>query len=203
VRAALATADSGIGVCHGAGRSYYRASADRETYPTISERVVKPEYAIGRTQLEPAATSRLADPTNPDRPPKPPDDPSRVAPPTIRTSAAGVLSRFFGKSRACEMRRRTSIKYFKRCKPHDPQFDVRAALYHLVGIDLTAIESIDEIHALTLISELGTDFIKWPTMKHFTSWLGLCPNWKPLQTVRGETARRREYRDASSTPLAT
>ncbi len=60
----------------GCGRSYYRASADRETYPIISQRVVKPEYSIGRTQLEPAATSRLADPTNPDRPPKPPDDPS-------------------------------------------------------------------------------------------------------------------------------
>ena len=57
----------------GCGRSYYRASADRETYPIISERVVKPEYSIGRTQLEPAATSRLADPTNPDRPPKPTD----------------------------------------------------------------------------------------------------------------------------------
>jgi transposase len=41
-------------------------------------------------------------------------------------------------------------------------------------VDLTAIEGIDEIHALTLISELGSDFTKWPTVKHFTSWLGLC-----------------------------
>jgi len=45
-------------------------------------------------------------------------------------------------------------------KPHDPRFDVRQALYLLVGIDLTTIEGIDEIHALTLISELGTDFTK-------------------------------------------
>ena len=42
----------------------------------------------------------------------------------------------------------------------------------------TAIEGIDAIHALTLVSELGSDFSKWPTAKHFTSWLGLCPNWK-------------------------
>jgi hypothetical protein len=31
---------------------------------------------------------------------------------------------------------------------------------------------------LTLGSELGCDFTKWPTVKHFTSWLGLCPNFK-------------------------
>src|SRR5262249_12540679 len=62
-------------------------------------------------------------------------------------------------------------------KPHDPRFDVRTALYLLTGVDLPAIEGIDETHALTVISELGTDFTKWPTVKHFTSWLGLCPNW--------------------------
>jgi transposase len=63
-------------------------------------------------------------------------------------------------------------------KAHDPKFDVRAALYYVLGVDLTAIEGIDEVHALTLVSELGTDFSKWPTVKQFTSWLGLCPNWK-------------------------
>src|SRR5262245_51006887 len=63
-------------------------------------------------------------------------------------------------------------------KPHDPRFDVRTALYYVTGVDLTAIEGIDAVHALTLVSELGTDFSKWPTVKHFTSWLGLCPNWQ-------------------------
>jgi transposase len=63
-------------------------------------------------------------------------------------------------------------------KPHDPTFDVREALYLATGVDLTAVDGIDAIHALTLVSELGTDFTKWPTVKHFTSWLGLCPNWK-------------------------
>lgn len=60
----------------GCSRSHYRLSADRETYPIIGERIVKPEYAIGRTNVVPPPDSRLADPTNPDRPPKPPDDPS-------------------------------------------------------------------------------------------------------------------------------
>ena len=63
-------------------------------------------------------------------------------------------------------------------KPHDPKFDVRTALYYATGVDLTAIEGIDEIHALTLVSELGADFTKWPTGKHFASWLGLCPQFK-------------------------
>ena len=63
-------------------------------------------------------------------------------------------------------------------KPHDPAFDVRTALYYATGVDLTAVEGIDDIHALTLVGELGSDFSKWPTAKHFASWLGLCPNWR-------------------------
>jgi transposase len=63
-------------------------------------------------------------------------------------------------------------------KPHDPGFDVRTALYYATGVDLTAVEGIDEMHALTLVSELGTDFTKWPTVKQFCGWLGLCPNGK-------------------------
>jgi transposase len=88
-------------------------------------------------------------------------------------------------------------------KPHDPRFDVRTALYYLVGIDLTAIEGIDEIHALTLVSELGTDFGKWPTAKHFTSWLGLCPNWKKTGgVVSSSQTRKGKNRAAGALRLA-
>jgi hypothetical protein len=58
----------------GCTRSFYRRSADRETYPTIAEHEVFPAYDIGRTQLKPGPGSRLADPFDPDHPPKPPDD---------------------------------------------------------------------------------------------------------------------------------
>jgi transposase len=88
-------------------------------------------------------------------------------------------------------------------KPHDPHFDVRTALYLMVGIDLTAIEGIDEIHALTLVSELGTDFSKWPTVKHFTSWLGLCPNWKKTGgKVQSSKTRKGKNRAATALRLA-
>ena len=42
-------------------------------------------------------------------------------------------------------------------KPHDSNFNFREALYSMLGVDLTAIEGIDELRALTLVSELGTD----------------------------------------------
>ncbi|HYV34624.1 MAG TPA: IS110 family transposase, partial [Gemmataceae bacterium] len=88
-------------------------------------------------------------------------------------------------------------------KPHDPRFDVRTALYYLVGIDLTTIEGIDEVHALTLISELGTDFTKWPSVKQFTSWLGLCPNWKKTGgKVQSSKTRKGKNRAASALRLA-
>ena len=32
--------------------------------------------------------------------------------------------------------------------------------------------------ALTVLGEIGTDMTRWKTVKHFTSWLGLCPGTK-------------------------
>src|SRR6516165_1162305 len=88
-------------------------------------------------------------------------------------------------------------------KPHDPGFDVRTALYYLTGVDLTAIEGIDAIHALTLVSERGTDLSKWPTVKHFTCWLGLCPNWqKTGGKVKSSRTRKGKNRAATALRLA-
>lgn len=88
-------------------------------------------------------------------------------------------------------------------KPHDPKFPVREALYYATGVDLTAIEGIDELHALTLVGELGSDFTKWPTVKHFTSWLGLCPNWKKTGgKVKSSATRKEKNRAAGALRLA-
>ncbi|MEM6845413.1 MAG: transposase [Bacteroidota bacterium] len=35
---------------------------------------------------------------------------------------------------------------------------------------------INEVLALDIVSEVGTDMRKWPTKKHFTAWLNLAPN---------------------------
>jgi transposase len=88
-------------------------------------------------------------------------------------------------------------------KPHDPRFDVREALYFVTGVDRTAIEGIDEVHALTLVSELGTDFGKWPTVKHVTAWLGRCPTWKKTGgKVQSSHTRRGKNRAAGALRLA-
>ena len=54
-------------------------------------------------------------------------------------------------------------------------YDLRDHLIRVSGVDLTRIEGIHVLTALTLITEAGTDMTRWPSVKHFTSWLGLCP----------------------------
>ncbi len=54
-------------------------------------------------------------------------------------------------------------------------FDAHTHLYHMTGVDLTRIDGIDTTTALTVVSEIGLDMGRWKTVKHFTSWLGLCP----------------------------
>lgn len=59
-----------------------------------------------------------------------------------------------------------------------PKFDLRVQLFKMCGVDLTRIDGIDVTTALAVISETGTDMSRFPSIKHFTSWLGLCPGTK-------------------------
>ena len=52
------------------------------------------------------------------------------------------------------------------------------SLYQLTGVDLTQIHGIGPYLALRLIAECGTDLSRWPSAKHFTSWLTLSPGCK-------------------------
>jgi len=72
------------------------------------------------------------------------------------------------------------------------------------GHDLTVLEGIDDNTALVILSEIGTDMSKWPTEKHFTSWLGLCPQHqgsagkiKSRRVRRGSNLAARALRLAS------
>ena len=68
----------------------------------------------------------------------------------------------------------TALAKVKRTKGrNEPDFDVRRALYVLLGTDLTRIHALGPHTILRIISECGTDMQKWPTEKHFTSWLTL------------------------------
>lgn len=63
-------------------------------------------------------------------------------------------------------------------QPNAINFDTRPPLYQLTGVDLTQIHGIGPYLALRLIGECGTDLSRWPTAKHFTSWLTLSPGCK-------------------------
>lgn len=68
-----------------------------------------------------------------------------------------------------------SRKKTKKPRKYEYTFDVATHLKELIGTDLTTIPGIDASSALKLISEIGTDIDRWPTVKHFCAWLGLCP----------------------------
>lgn len=48
----------------------------------------------------------------------------------------------------------------------------------MAGVDVTASEGIEESTALVVLREIGTERSRWPSEKHFGSWLGLAPNPK-------------------------
>ena len=70
-----------------------------------------------------------------------------------------------------------------------PVFEARQHLHRLTGVDLTRIEGIDAPTALKVVAEIGLDMTRWPTEKHFASWLSLAPGRKVSggKPLRGRT----------------
>jgi transposase len=62
----------------------------------------------------------------------------------------------------------------KRSCSFDPRPMIRAMDCHRI----LEIPGIGPSSLLTIISECGLDMTKWPSAKHFTSWLGLAPHNK-------------------------
>jgi transposase len=61
-------------------------------------------------------------------------------------------------------------------RKNQPYFDLAPSLYRLAGVDLTEVDGLNALTVQTILSEIGTDMSAWPTVKHFASWLRLCPN---------------------------
>ena len=59
---------------------------------------------------------------------------------------------------------------------NQPTFNVRAHLLRLTGVDLVAVSGISQSLAQVIMAEVGTEMNKFPTVKHFCSWLGLAPH---------------------------
>lgn len=76
---------------------------------------------------------------------------------------------------------RIEPKSYKRPQKNTPKnIDLNLQSYQMFeGTDFLAIEGISFSTVLSLMSEIGVDGIrKFPTAKHFTSWLRLAPNNK-------------------------
>ena len=94
-------------------------------------------------------------------------------------------------------------KRVRRRKDNEATFDARQRLHHVAGVDLTAIEGIEESTALVVLSEIGTDMSRWPSEKHFGSWLGLAPNPKKSGgKVQSSATRPGVHRAAQALRLA-
>jgi hypothetical protein len=74
-------------------------------------------------------------------------------------------------------------------------FDVRNPLQRIFGgVDVQSLAGIGPLTALNLLSETGHDMTRWPTEKHFTSWLNFAPGTK-ISGGRRLSSRRRPGRN--------
>ena len=88
-------------------------------------------------------------------------------------------------------------------KPNKLRFDGTQLVLRALGVDLTAIEGIEVPTALVIVGEIGVDVSKVPTEKHFTSWLGLCPNhYQSNHTLKSRRVRKGKNRLAIALRLA-
>lgn len=84
----------------------------------------------------------------------------------------------------------------KPTRHHNPSIDElhqkMVQLYN--GIDLTGIAGINDVTLLRLYAEVGTDMSRFPSDKHFVSWLGLSPahkqSGKMKRRIKGYTANK-------------
>jgi transposase len=76
-------------------------------------------------------------------------------------------------------------------KSNDLRFDATKPLFQALGVDLTLIDGIDVGTALVILAEIGVDVSRFPTEKHFASWLRLCPHIDESNHTRKKGAKRK------------
>ena len=85
-------------------------------------------------------------------------------------------------------------------------YDVSKLSMQYFGVDLLEVEGIGEATVMTFIAEVGSDIIKFPSKKNFTSWLRLSPNNKitggkviSSRTPKGKNILSNAFRLAANT----
>lgn len=64
----------------------------------------------------------------------------------------------------------------KKPQRNEPRFDVAGEMHRILGVDLTGVDGLQASTVHTLFSEIGPDLSRFPSGKHFCSWLGLSPD---------------------------
>jgi transposase len=76
-------------------------------------------------------------------------------------------------------------------KSNDLRFAATQPLFQALGVDLTLIDGIDVSTALVILAEIGVDVSRFPTEKHFASWLRLCPHLDESNDKRKKGKKRK------------
>ena len=82
-----------------------------------------------------------------------------------------MLARFDSQEQCAEA---PSNKY--KAQGNQPAFDVPSEMHRILGVDLTAIPGMSAQGVLTFFCEVGPQITRFPSSRHFASWLGLCPD---------------------------
>lgn len=91
---------------------------------------------------------------------------------TLHTIQAGIS---IGNQYQPELSKKKPKKEYNRSPYH---FDAVVEIKKITKANLTTIPGINENTAMKILSEIGTDMSRWPSVKAFASWLGLCPGNK-------------------------
>jgi transposase len=82
-----------------------------------------------------------------------------------------MLARFDSQEQCAEA---PSNKY--KAQGNQPAFDVPSEMHRILGVDLTAIPGMSAQAVLAFFCEVGPQITRFPSSRHFASWLGLCPD---------------------------
>jgi len=95
-----------------------------------------------------------------------------------------------GEVKSTRTRKQNSTSHSKN-GPHNPE-QIRKHLKRLSGVDISLVDGLGVSLAQTVILECGTDMLKFPTEKHFGSWLGLAPKH---EISGGQGAQQQNFED--------
>jgi transposase len=102
----------------------------------------------------------------------------------VQVELAKLANRAGEKTRTAKPRKRGR-------KNNDVRFDATGPLFRALGVDLTLIDGIEVGTALVILAEIGVDVSRFPTEKHFASWLRLCPPQDESNTTKKRRGRRK------------